>query len=42
MPTRFEVGRGAPLLQAVLIDVDEATGRARSIRRIREILPEAA
>ena len=42
MPARFEVGRGAPLLQAVLVDVDESTGRARGIRRIREILPEAA
>jgi 2',3'-cyclic-nucleotide 2'-phosphodiesterase len=42
MPVRFDVGRGAPLLQAVLVDVDESTGRARGIRRIREILPEAA
>jgi metallophosphoesterase (TIGR00282 family) len=42
MPARFEVGRGAPLLQAVLVDIDESTGRARGIRRIREILPEAA
>jgi metallophosphoesterase (TIGR00282 family) len=42
MPSRFEVGRGAPLLQAVLVDVDEASGKARSIRRIREILSEAA
>jgi len=42
MPARFEVGRGAPLLQAVLVDVDESSGKARSIRRIREILAEAA
>jgi metallophosphoesterase (TIGR00282 family) len=38
LPTRFEVGAGAPLLQAVVIDVDDATGRAREIRRIREVL----
>ncbi len=38
MPARFEVGGGPPLLQAVSIDVDETTGKARSIRRFREIL----
>ena len=42
MPARFEVGRGAPLLQAVVVDVDETSGKARSIRRIREILPVAS
>jgi hypothetical protein len=40
MPVRFEVGKGPPLLQAVVIDVDEASGRARSIRRIREIVED--
>jgi hypothetical protein len=38
LPAHFEVGRGAPLLQAVVIDVDEATGKARGIRRIRELV----
>lgn len=38
LPVRFEVGRGAPLLQAVAVDVDETTGKARGIRRIREVL----
>jgi hypothetical protein len=42
MPVRFEVGSGAALLQGVIVDVDEATGRARGIRRIREILEGAA
>lgn len=42
MPARFEVGGGPPLLQAVSVDVDESTGKARSIRRFREILEARA
>jgi calcineurin-like phosphoesterase len=42
LPIRYDVGGGPPLLQAVAIDVDETTGRAREIRRIREILGGAA
>jgi hypothetical protein len=38
MPVRFEVGKGPAIVQGVVLDVDEATGRARSIRRIRELL----
>jgi 2',3'-cyclic-nucleotide 2'-phosphodiesterase len=38
LPVRYDVGEGPPLLQAVAIDVDESTGRARGIRRIREVL----
>lgn len=38
LPVRFEVGGGAPLLQAVTVDVDETTGKAHGIRRIREVL----
>jgi len=33
LPVRMEAARQAPELHAVIIDVDEATGRARSIRR---------
>ena len=33
MPVRMEAARGAPQLHAVIIDVDDATGKARSIRR---------
>lgn len=33
MPVRMEAAKGSPELHAVIIDVDEATGRARSIRR---------
>jgi len=34
MPTRMEAAQGAPELHGVLIDVDETTGKARSIKRI--------
>ncbi len=37
-PQRFDVARDRILLQGALIDVDEATGRARSIRRVSETL----
>jgi calcineurin-like phosphoesterase len=36
MPVRFDVAAGPVLIQGALIDVDEATGRARSIARVRE------
>lgn len=36
MPTRFELGTEEIELHAVLIEVDEKTGRALSIKRIRE------
>jgi 2',3'-cyclic-nucleotide 2'-phosphodiesterase len=39
MPQRFEVATSRILLQGALIDVDEATGRARNIQRISEALP---
>ncbi len=38
MPTRFEVATGPVVVHAALVDVDEATGRARSIERLREIV----
>lgn len=34
MPIRFEVAEGDPALSAVIIDIDESTGKARGIRRI--------
>lgn len=34
MPTRFEMAEGEIELQAIIIEVDEKTGRANSIRRI--------
>lgn len=36
MPTRFELGTQAIELHAVLVEVDEDTGKALNIRRIRE------
>lgn len=38
-PQRFEVAKGRVLLQGAVIDIDETTGRARSIQRISEPLP---
>jgi metallophosphoesterase (TIGR00282 family) len=34
MPSRFETAKGDPRLAAALVDVDEASGRARSIDRM--------
>jgi metallophosphoesterase (TIGR00282 family) len=36
MPVRFEVARGPVVLMAVLLEVDEATGRARRMVRLQE------
>ena len=38
MPTRFEVAGGPVLVHGALVDVDETTGRARSIERVRELV----
>jgi len=40
IPQKFEVARRRVLLQGALLDVDEATGKARAITRISEQLPE--
>ncbi len=39
MPHRFEVASGPVQFNSVLIDVDEATGRARSIERVDRMWP---
>jgi len=36
MPTRFEVASGGVIVQGALIDIDETSGRASAIRRVRE------
>lgn len=41
MPVKFEVTGGPVLLCAVVIDVDEATGLARSVLRIQQQVAEA-
>jgi hypothetical protein len=38
-PQRFEVAKGRVMLQGALVEVDEANGRARWIRRIAEPFP---
>jgi 2',3'-cyclic-nucleotide 2'-phosphodiesterase len=34
LPTRFDVAKGPAQLNAVLLDIDDASGRARAIRRV--------
>jgi len=34
MPSRFETAKGDPRFAAVVVDVDEETGKARSIDRM--------
>jgi len=34
MPARFEVAAGDVQMNTVLLDIDESTGRARSIQRL--------
>jgi metallophosphoesterase (TIGR00282 family) len=36
MPVRFDVATGTVIAQGGIVDVDEATGRASAIRRVRE------
>jgi 2',3'-cyclic-nucleotide 2'-phosphodiesterase len=36
MPQRFEVAKGNVLLQGAIIDIDNTTGKARSIQRVSE------
>jgi len=38
MPVRFEVATGPVLVQGAIIDVDESTGRATAIERVRELV----
>ena len=40
LPHRFDVATGDPALEGALVDVDMATGRARSIEALR-LYPEA-
>jgi 2',3'-cyclic-nucleotide 2'-phosphodiesterase len=42
LPTRFEVGSGPVLFNAVQIDIESATGRAQNVARINIIVEEAA
>jgi calcineurin-like phosphoesterase len=35
LPRKFEVAQGNVVLQGVILDVDQASGKARDIRRLR-------
>ena len=38
LPTRFEVGEGPVIFNAIQIDIDPATGRALAIERIQRLV----
>jgi len=40
VPQRFEVAKGRVLLQGVIVEIDAATGKALTIRRVSEALPD--
>ena len=42
LPTRFEVGSGPVLFNAIQIDIDASTGRALHVTRISSVVAEAA
>jgi calcineurin-like phosphoesterase len=39
-PSPFEVANGEAVLQGAIVDIDDETGRARSIVRVRERLAQ--
>jgi metallophosphoesterase (TIGR00282 family) len=41
MPHHLSVGKGKPVLNAVLVEVDETSGRATAIKRIRQEMEES-
>jgi metallophosphoesterase (TIGR00282 family) len=42
MPSRFKLAKGPAVMEGLWIDVDEKTGRARKVRRLRETVTGAA
>jgi calcineurin-like phosphoesterase len=38
LPTRFEVGEGTVVLNALQVDIDPATGRALQLERIQRLV----
>jgi calcineurin-like phosphoesterase len=38
LPTRFEVGEGTVVLNALQVDIDPATGRAIQLERIQQLV----
>ncbi len=41
MPHHLSVGKGRPQLNAVLVEVDEASGKAKAIQRLQREMAEA-
>jgi metallophosphoesterase (TIGR00282 family) len=41
MPVHLSVGKGNPQLNAILVEVDEANGKAKSIKRIQQEMAES-
>ena len=41
MPHHLSVGKGKPVLNAVLVEVDEVSGKAISIKRIQKEMAES-
>lgn len=40
MPVRFEIAEGPVVFNSVVVDIDDATGRARSIERVDRVVGE--
>ena len=38
LPTRFEVGEGTVVLNALQVDIDPATGRALQLERVQRLV----
>jgi calcineurin-like phosphoesterase len=39
-PAKFELARGPVVIGAVVVDIDEESGCARSIELLREVVPD--
>ncbi len=42
LPAKFDPAKGSPVMEGVMIDIDPQTGRAKSIKRIRESMSGTA
>ncbi len=42
MPSKYELAKGDPVLEGILIDVDPKTGRAKKVKRLRESMSGTA
>jgi calcineurin-like phosphoesterase len=42
MPSKYQLAKGDPVLEGLLIDIDPKTGRAKKVKRLREAMGGAA